>query len=248
MSNIERNFHSESLDLPGRRFAYSFDYLMHAYMMRVFEPHFNGSDALELGCFRGEFTKRIAKRFPCVTVVDGALEHTLEAVNAIRGIPGRTHALQGTFEHVVLPRQNYDAIFLIHALEHVDDAQLVLRRCLSWLRPDGRLFLAVPNAHAASRQIAEKMGLIKDCYEVTEGEKVHGHRRTYSLGTLTDEVTAAGLTVQERGGIMFKPLANFQIDKALQSSVIDMAYLNGCFELGKIYPEMCASVYAVCSR
>jgi 2-polyprenyl-3-methyl-5-hydroxy-6-metoxy-1,4-benzoquinol methylase len=248
IEKAQRNFDAEVKDLPNRRYAYSFDYLMHAYMMRVFEPHFVGMSALELGSYEGAFTKRIAQKFKSVTVVEASIVSVVATINAVRATDIQRHIIHTTFENAILPDTHFDAIFLIHSLEHVDDPVHVLKLCRKWLRPEGRLFLAVPNAHAASRQIAEKMGLIKDCYDVTDGERTHGHRRTYSLGTLTDDVIASGLTVVERGGVMFKPLANFQLDKALQSDVIDFRYLEGCFALGKVYPEMCASVYAVCSR
>jgi hypothetical protein len=45
------------------------------------------------------------------------------------------------------------------------------------------------------------------------------------------------------GGILFQPLANFQFDRALKDNIVGDDYLNGCFELGKSYPELCASVY-----
>ncbi len=243
-----RDFEAEARDLPGRQYAWDFDYVMHGYMMQVFRPHFRGVSALELGCYRGEFTKRIVKHFVDVTIVDGSLALVQAAHEAVLQMPGVHRFTSATFESVTLPKNWFDAVFLIHTLEHLDDPVLVLKRIKSWLKPDGRLFLAVPNAHAASRQIAEKMGLISDCYAVTEGEKTHGHRRTYSLGTLEDDVLAAGLNVVERGGVVFKPFANFQMDAALQKGIIDRCYLDGCFALGKIYPELCASVYMVCER
>ena len=30
--------------------------------------------------------------------------------------------------------------------------------------------------------------------------------------------------------------------------VISQAYLDGCYELGKEYPDLCASIYLVCGR
>jgi hypothetical protein len=59
-------------------------------------------------------------------------------------------------------------------------------------------------------------------------------------------VMAAGLSAVDSGGILFKPLANFQIDQAREAGIISNDYLDGCFELGKKYPDLCASVYAVC--
>ena len=41
-----------------------------------------------------------------------------------------------------------------------------------------------PNANAPSRQIAVKMGLIGTNTEVTDAERAHGHRVTYTFDSL----------------------------------------------------------------
>jgi hypothetical protein len=75
---------------------------------------------------------------------------------------------------------------------------------------------------------------------------MHGHCRTYCVDTLRRDVHTAGLQIVDDGGIVFKPLANFQFDRALKEEIVGDDYLNGCFELGKAYPELCASIYVVC--
>lgn len=52
----------------------------------------------------------------------------------------------------------------------------------------------------------------------------------------------------QRGGVIFKPLANFQFDKALADGLIGDAYLEGCYQLGMVYPDLCASVYLICEK
>jgi len=106
----------------------------------------------------------------------------------------------------------------------------------------------VPNAQAASRQIAVRMGIIETNHSVTAGERAHGHRCTYSLDTLEHDVRSAGLRIESRGGICFKAFANFQFDLMIKNEVIDQAYLDGCYALGMQYPELTASVYVVCQR
>ena len=91
-----------------------------------------------------------------------------------------------------------------------------------------------------------KMGLIPSADAVTDGEREHGHRRTYSLETLERDVRAAGFSVVDRGGVFFKALANYQFDRLLGGDVISEGYLDGCYELGKQYPDLCASIYVVC--
>ena len=239
-----RDLNTEHGDSAERKYAYQFDYLMHDYMMQTFRPFITGQKALELGCYKGEFTKRLSESFSSVTVVEGSGQLIGEARNNVTR--PNVKFLHGTFEGIEL-NERFEAIFLIHTLEHLDDPGTVLKRIENWLAPQGRLFLAVPNANAASRQIAVKMGLIPYNSAVTEGEYSHGHRRTYSLDTLENEVRGAGLSVLGRGGILFKPLANFQFDQALEAGIVGQDYLDGCYRLGMTYPDLCASIYLVCT-
>jgi len=129
--------------------------------------------------------------------------------------------------------QRFDNVFLVHTLEHIDDPVAVLARIRNWLSAGGRLFVAVPNANALSRQIAVKMGLIEYNSAVTAGESEHGHRRTYSLDVLLSQLRHAGLPRGRLWGVLVKPLANFQFDRALEQGIIDEAYLDACHELAR---------------
>ena len=117
-----------------------------------------------------------------------------------------------------------------------------------WLSPGGRFFLVCPNANAASRQIAVRMGLITHHAAVTPAEAAHGHRITYSLDTLERDAKAAGLTVVHRSGIFFKALANFQWDRLLATDIISPEYLEGCYQLGQVYPDLCSSIFLLCEQ
>ena len=66
--------------------------------------------------------------------------------------------------------------------------------------------------------------------------------------TLAVATRAAGLTVVHRGGIFFKALANFQWDRLLQTDIVSPEYLEGCYQLGLIYPDLCSSVFIICER
>ena len=62
------------------------------------------------------------------------------------------------------------------------------------------------------------------------------------------EARAAGLKVQARGGVVFKGLANFQMDKALAAGIIDDAYLEGAYQLGLVMPDLCSTIYCVVAK
>jgi 2-polyprenyl-3-methyl-5-hydroxy-6-metoxy-1,4-benzoquinol methylase len=241
---MSRDYNAEAKDHPDHRYAYDFDYLMHEYMLRTFAPFLANGNALELGCFEGNYTRLLAQRFDVLEVVEASADCIAVASEKVNDSVKFHHSTFETFE----PTRRYDNIFLIHTLEHLDHPVEVLSRIGSWLSESGRLFVAAPNAHAGSRQIAVNMGLIDHHAAVTAAEAAHGHRVTYSIDTLRADLRAAKLRPVTEGGVFFKGLANFQIDAALQAGIISRAYLDGCFELGRIYPDLCSSVYAICER
>lgn len=242
-SNV-RDFDREYQDNESRQYAYDFDYVVRRYMMRSLAPFFTQGKALELGCFEGETTRLYAAQFEDLTVIEAA--QSLIDVARTK-VPARVRFIHAMIETAEL-EPVYDSIFLVHTLEHLDDPVAALSRIRRWLSPGGRLFVVVPNADAASRQIAVKMGLIETNNAVTQGERQHGHRRTYGFDTLEQDARAAGLRVESRGGVLFKPFANFQFDLMIKHKVIDQAYLDGCYALGMQYPELTASIYLVCRR
>jgi len=243
-----RNYDAESQDVAGRNYAYAFDFdVMHPFMLRSFEPFFRQGKLLELGSFKGAFTRRLAEHFDDITCVEASSAAIQEARQRLDDRAG-VKIIQSLFETASLP-DRYDNIVLTHVLEHIDDPVALLKRVKDeWLTDRGRLFLVCPNANAPSRQIAVKMGLITHNAAVTPAEAEHGHRRTYSIDTLEADVTAAGLKVVHRTGIFFKALANFQFDKLLAAGIVDGEYLEGCYRLGQHYPDLCASIFLLCER
>jgi 2-polyprenyl-3-methyl-5-hydroxy-6-metoxy-1,4-benzoquinol methylase len=238
-----RDYNAEYKD-SARKYAYRFDAVLRGYIMRTFDPLLPPGKALEMGCYTGDMTELIAARYSDVTVIE-ASEELIAAAGA--RMEGRARFVHGTFETVEIS-DRYDAIFLVHTLEHLDDPVSVLRRVNDWLTDHGRLFVVVPNANAASRQIAVHMGLIPFNDAVTADERVHGHRKTYRLDTLARDALDAGLRIVQSGGVFFKPLANYQFDRLMGGDVISDDYLEGCYRLGMQYPDLCASIWLACER
>lgn len=244
MTSSKRNYNEEAKDNAERRYAYDFDDVLRQYMMRSFEPMLPRGKALELGCYKGEFTEILTKHYKDLTVIEAAEDLIAETRARVRKDVQFIHS---TFEMAKL-KERYDAIFLVHTLEHLDDRAGVLNKINGWLSDKGLLFLVVPNANAPSRQIAVKMGLISHNAAVTEGERKHGHRITYTFDTLEQEASAGGLTILQRGGVFFKPFANFQFDQLMKTDIISKEYLDGCYKLGMQYPDLCASIYLLCGK
>jgi SAM-dependent methyltransferase len=224
---LPQNEHRTLNDLASTYDNFEFDAVMRTYMFRTLDPFLRPGRALELGCSYGDATTLLAERYRDLTVVDAADEFLDRARARIAG--------QGTFVNA-----------LFEEFQHLADPVAVLQRYRQYLSPGGRFYLVVPNGSAPSRQIAVKMGLLPQLSALTAADTKHGHRRTYFLDTLEAEARAAGLRVVSRGGIFFKALANYQIDRALAAKVITPEYMEGCYQLGMEHPQLCASIYLVC--
>jgi hypothetical protein len=92
------------------------------------------------------------------------------------------------------------------------------------------------------------MELITHNSAITPAEAEHGHRITYSLDTLERDARLAKLNIIHRSGIFFKTLANFQWDQLLNTDIISKEYLDGCYQLGQHYPELCSSIMLICKK
>lgn len=244
--NIKRDYNEELKDTSDHKYAYNFDFdVMHPFMLKSFKPFFVDGNLLELGSFKGDFTKCCLPFFSDITCVEAS---DLAIGIAKERLGESIKYINATFETVNLPVK-YDNILLTHVLEHLDNPVSILKRINDeWLTDNGRLFLVCPNANAPSRQIAVKMGLISHNSAITDAEKKHGHNITYSLDTLERDAKKAGLITVHRSGIFFKVLANFQWDRLLQTDIISEDYLEGCYQLGQQYPDLCSSIFLVCEK
>jgi len=54
-----RDYDAEFKDNSDRKYAYDFDFdVMHGYMLKTFRSFYRPGSCLELGSFKGDFTKR----------------------------------------------------------------------------------------------------------------------------------------------------------------------------------------------
>lgn len=238
----------ESLKKIGATYAKNApqDRVIRELIVRTFEPYLDTSQrALQLGFAEGVDTGLLAPQVAHLDVVEG--NRTFFEAGQKNALPNTTlyHDLFETF----LPSRTegmYDAIFIIYVLEHVQDPVALLGMARRLLSPSGHLFIVVPNAHALSRQLALRMGIIPSLYALTEHDLNHGHRRVYDRSTLVKDLESAHLCIAEQGGIMVKILADFQLDALIEQDILGPEQIDGLYKLGFDYPDLCGSLYAVC--
>lgn len=96
-----------------------------------------------------------------------------------------------------------DAVVATAIIEHVLDADAMLRECWRILRPGGLLVLTTPNP--TMDHIAEKLGILKDA----------GHSQTFTLKALTARLAAQGFEIVEARKFMFSPVG-FPAEKLIE--------------------------------
>lgn len=191
---------------------------------------------LQLGCAGGYETRKLAERLGSLTVIDGARDFILRAEES--NCYSNVSFICSLFEDINSERhqQRYDFIFCNYVLEHVFDVQLILRQIAGLLKVDGKIFIVVPNFLALSRQIALQMGLISDLQALTENDHQHGHRRVYCLESHAADIEAAGLAVTETQGVVFKILADFQLNRLLNEGFLLPGHIHALQKLA-LLPE-----------
>lgn len=199
---------------------------------------------LEMGCEIGYMTSLLAPLMRWLDVIEGS-ESFAEATRK-RQLPNVT-ITTCLFEEYQPPKSSYDCIFMSHVLEHLENPHEVLLKVKDWLKPDGYLFVVVPNGNALSRRLAQAMKLFDDRFKLTPNDVRGGHRRIYDRISLIDQLRRAGFccTIE---GLLMKPLADFQMDQLLTSNFLTQDHLDGLAEVGRAYPDLCGAILAVARK
>jgi 2-polyprenyl-3-methyl-5-hydroxy-6-metoxy-1,4-benzoquinol methylase len=193
---------------------------------------------LEMGPAEGVMTELLATTANSITVVEGSA-HFCESLR--QKFPN-VNVVNSLFEQYE-PDDQFDIIILGHVLEHVQDPADILVRVGRWLRPEGKIFAAVPNAHSIHRQAAVIMGLLTHEEALNELDVHHGHRRVFNPESFRAAFSEAGLKVVTFGGYWLKPVSNKQIETQWDSSMVE-AFM----QLGERFPDIAGEIYIVATR
>lgn len=183
-------------------------------------------------------TEMLHQRFAELTLVDGSGQFCAE----LRRSYPQAEVVHSLFDDYDTNR-TFDAVVMSHMLDYVDHPGRLLERAATWLKEEGRLFLAVPNARSLHRQAAVMMGLLANEHEVVETPYHYGYRRVYDPESLRTEVLGVGLEIEIFGGYWIKPLSNSQIDATWNPEMVRVF-----MALGERYPDIAAELYLVARK
>lgn len=218
---------------------YDFDneILLTWYPQRVLHHAGAASSLLELGLGHGYTTDIFSRHFKRHVVLEGS-----PAVigNFHDKHPDCSAEIVETWFENFATDERFDLIVMGFILEHVDNPLLILSRFLDFLAPGGRMFLAVPNAEVLNRRLGRLAGLLDDVTTLSDNDHLLGHKRFYTVDTISADIAQAGCSVDRLEGIYLKPFTTRQIvSLQLNRKVID-----ALCTVGIDYPELCCGLLA----
>jgi SAM-dependent methyltransferase len=228
------------MNLDSMRDAYDEHFVLDNKLMLEWYPHrvvgmASGPSFLELGLGHGFSTACFAQHFSRYKVIEGSPE----MIERFRGRFNLAHVeiVHGFFEDFDTT-ERFDNIGMGFILEHVEDPGAILRRYRRFLKPEGSVFIAVPNSESLHRRFGYQAGLLPDLSQLSQADHDFGHQRYFSLRTLTNLVAGEDYSVSKVEGIFLKPITTQQIiDLKLTPQV-----LQGMLRVGVDYPELCNAI------
>ncbi|MBY0263995.1 MAG: class I SAM-dependent methyltransferase [Holosporales bacterium] len=218
-------------------FKYNFDneIILRWYSQRIIDSKIPAKTLLELGVGHGLTTPKFFSHFSKHVVIEGSGA----VINQFRETyphcnPQMIHSYFEDFQ----TSEKFDVIVMGFVLEHVDDPLLILNHFKKFLSPEGRCFVAVPNGASLHREIGLKAGLLKDLMLLGEADLELGHKRLYTVKTISEDLEKAGYEIVRKEGVFLKPFTTSQLQSLkLSSDVID-----AMCQVGVQYPELSAAL------
>lgn len=218
---------------------YDFDnsILLNWYPKRVMALAKRKGSLLELGLGHGFSTENFHNQYERYLVLEGS-----PAVidNFRKRHPNCPVEIIETYFEDFKTSDKFDVIVLGFILEHVENPQQILKHYSSFLKPGGDMFVTVPNAEVLNRRLGYHAGLLSNLQELSENDYIQGHKRYYTLSSLTEELKTAGYSIESIEGIYLKPFTTSQ----MLSLNLNTAIINALCEVGLNYPELSCGLLA----
>ena len=229
MNNLDENVNAYK-----KEFEYDFDndIMLKYYPKRIIEKLVEGS-FLELGLGHGYTISEFLNKVDSYTILEGSPAVIENFSINEPDLFKKVNIIETYFENYEAD-QKFDNIVMGFILEHVENPDLILEKYKKFLKPKGKIFIAVPNAESLHRQIGFYAGYMKDLKKLSDADLLLGHRRYYDKNELVELAKRHNLKIKSVEGIFLKPLMTSQ----LQSLNLSKEIINGMLEMGKKYPEL----------
>ena len=221
----------------GNLYDFDNEILLTWYPKRILMHAGSTGSLLELGLGHGFSTDIFANHFAHHLVLEGSPA----VISNFREMHPECGAqIELTYFEEYETEQRFDVIVMGFILEHVDDPVKLLGHYQHFLAPGGKMFVAVPNAEVMNRRLGNLAGMLDDMSALSENDHLLGHKRYYTVDSLTRDLALAGYSVDRVEGIYLKPFTTGQI----VSLQLDQKIITALCDLGVSYPELSCGLLA----
>ncbi|MEM7068937.1 MAG: methyltransferase domain-containing protein [Pseudomonadota bacterium] len=239
----------ENLDRYSSAYSEAFPYhnenlmMQEEYASRIVEGLQGQKEISLLGLGIGHsvvfqtLTGKLGDNLSNFTLVEGSAD-IIDSFKMNNKLAQNIDVVEGYFENFS-PDEKFDAIEMGFVLEHVDSPDVIIERYARFLKDNGKLFMAVPNARSLNRQIGHAGGLLDDLHKLSEYDHQLGHKRYFDKQSFESLAKQCGLAVIRTEGILLKPLTTAQLQKA---DLPNEAYL-GMNMLARGLPDMALALF-----
>ena len=207
------------------------------YPQRVLLYARSAASILELGLGHGLTTAFFSQHFDRHL----ALEASPAVIQHFRERYPTCHAeIRETYFEQFESDEKFDLIVMGFVLEHVDNPVEIMSYYRRFLAPGGKMFVTVPNAEVLNRRLGHIAGMLDDIQQLSDHDRMCGHKRYFTVKSLSADVRKAGYEIERIEGIYLKPFTTAQmISLYFTQEVID-----ALCEVGIEYPELCCGILA----
>jgi trans-aconitate methyltransferase len=192
---------------------------------------------LELGLGHGITANIFSKKFEKHVVLEGSpgvIQNFKESFPQCRA------RIVETYFETFDTEEKFDVIVLGFVLEHVEDPCEILSRYKNFLSPAGKMFVAVPNAEVLNRRLGQLAGMLENIEALSENDHLLGHKRYFTVRSLSATIARAGYQIEKMEGIFLKPFTTRQI----VSLNLDARIIRALCEAAVDYPELSCAILA----
>lgn len=217
MSKDIQTYEQDYNDLP---FEADQAYLRRLETLKLLDSY-KPARMLEVGCgMKPIFTD--FKSFSHMTVVEPAKGFASHARSLAEqhDLAGKVAVKQAFLEGAGLEGGEFDTILLISLLHEVADPEFFLKKAVSLGQSGARYMLNVPNQMSFHRQLAVKLGLIKEESEISAQQVKLQQNRIFNRQNLTELSESVGLRVLDSYTGIFKPFTHGQMQKLMDQKIL----------------------------
>ena len=207
------------------------------YPKRIIKHAKDAESLLELGLGHGITAMTFASHFKRHVIIDAS---PAVIANFRARYPEATAEIVESYFENFDTQERFDVIVLGYILEHVDNPGLILRNFRHFLKPDGRMFVTVPNAEVLNRKLGHLAGMLPDVHKLSEHDLLLGHKRYYTVESLRRDIEQSGYVIKLLEGIYLKPLTTQQ----MLSLNLDDRIIDALCQVGINYPELACGILA----